>query len=92
MNENFSDEELEQLLAEAEELLGQLDPEILAYLEEEERAQLDEQAQSLRNLKAEVQDQISKQEGTKFSSYGEGMHEAITEITKAMKALARYLA
>ena len=92
MTENFSEKELEQLLAEAEELLGQLDPEILAYLEEEERAQLEEQARSLKNLKAEVQDQISKQEGSKVSSYGEGMHEAIADIAKAMKALARYLA
>lgn len=91
MSRNFSDEELEQLLAEAEELLGQLDPEILAYLEEEDRAQLEEQAQSLKKLTAEVQDQISKPEGAKVSSYGEGMHEAIADIAKAMKALARYL-
>ncbi len=92
MADTVRQEELEQLLAEAEELLGQLDPEILAYLAEEERALLEEQAQSLKKLKAEVQDQISKQEGAKVSSYGEGMHEAIADIAKAMKALARYLA
>ncbi|MGQ9919693.1 MAG: hypothetical protein ACUVRZ_00010 [Desulfobacca sp.] len=91
MSQNFSEAELEQLLAEAEELLEQLDAEIFAYLAEEERAQLAEQTQNLAKLKAEVQQQIGKPAGAKISGYGEGMHEAIVEIAKAMKALGRYL-
>lgn len=92
MTEMINQAEIEQLLAEAEELLSQLEPELLAYLQEEERAHVEEQVQSLKKFHAEVQDQVNKQAGLKVSSYGEGMHEAITEIAKAMKALARYLA
>jgi hypothetical protein len=92
MTETINQTELERLLAEAEELLNQLEPELLAYLQKEERAHVGEQVQNLKKLQAEVQDQVNKQEGLKVSSYGEGMHEAIVEIGKAMKALARYLA
>ncbi len=91
MEKTFSSEEIAQILAEADELLGQLDPELLAYLAEEQRVDLEQQAQQLKKLKSEVQEKIG-QEGTKPSrSYSEGMHEAIEDIAKAMKALAGYL-
>ncbi len=92
MTTTITQAELEQLLAEAEELLNQLNPEILAYLAEEERAHLEKQAQTLKELQAEVQSQLNKQAGAGVSSYGKGMHEAIEDIAKAMKALARSLA
>ncbi|MCE5243590.1 MAG: hypothetical protein ABFD98_20090 [Syntrophobacteraceae bacterium] len=92
MQKTLKHEDIEQLLAEADELLLQIDPEIIEYMEEEQRAQLEEQAQSLKKLKAEIQDKIGK-EGSpeQRSDYGEGIHEAIEDIAKAMKGLARYL-
>ena len=91
MQKTFKDEDIEQILAEADELLQQIDPEIIEYMEEEQRAQFERQAQSLNKLKSEVQDRIGK-EGTPGSrSYGEGMHEAMDDIVKAMKDLASYL-
>ncbi len=84
-------EDIEQVLAEADDLLQQIDPEIIAYLEEEQRAQLEQQAQSLKKLKSEVQDRIGKEGPSKSKPYSEGMHEAIDDIVKAMKALASYL-
>ena len=91
MQKTFKDEDIEQILAEADELLQQIDPEIIKDIEQRRRAQLEEHAQRLKKLKSEVQDKILK-EGTPGSrSYGEGMHEAMDDIVKAMKDLASYL-
>jgi F0F1-type ATP synthase membrane subunit b/b' len=92
MQKTFKDEDIEQILAEADEILQQIDPEIIEYMEEEQRIQIEQQVQSLKRLKSEVQDQIGKEGTQESSSYGEGMHEAIEDIVKAMKGLASYLA
>jgi len=91
MQKTFKHEDIEQILAEADELLQQIDPEIIAYMEEEQRIQLEQQAQSLKRLKSEVQDKIGKEGAPESSSYGEGVHEAIEDIVTAMKGLASYL-
>jgi F0F1-type ATP synthase membrane subunit b/b' len=91
MQKTFKHEDIEQILAEADELLQQIDPEIIAYMEEEQRIQLEQQAQSLKKLKSEVQDKIGKEGAPESSSYSEGVHEAIEDIVKAMKGLASYL-
>lgn len=91
MEKTFSYDEIEQILAEADDLLEQIDPEIIAYLAEEQRLHLEQQAQCLKKLKAEVQDKIGKGVSSQSSSYSEGMHEAIADIGKAMKALTSYL-
>ena len=91
MQNTFKYEDIEQILAEADELLQRIDPEIIAYMEEEQRMQLEQQAQSLKKLKSEVQDKIGKEGAPESSSYGEGVHEAIEDIVKAMKGLASYL-
>ena len=90
MQKTYKYEDIEQLLAEADDLLQQIDPEIIAYLKEEQRAQLEQQAQSLKKLKSEVEDKIRK-EGPSQRPYSEGMHEAMDDIVKAMQALASYL-
>ena len=91
MQKTYTYEDIEQILAEAEDLLQQIDPEIIEYLKEEQRAQLEQQVQSLKKLKSEVQDKIGKEGPSKSKLYSEGMHEAIEDIAKAMKALASYL-
>jgi hypothetical protein len=91
MKTTLKSKDIDQLLAEAEELLQQLDPELLEYFEEEQRAQLEEHAQSLKKLKSEVHDKIEKEGTPESSSYSEGTHEAIEDIVKAMKTMAGYL-
>ena len=91
MQKTFKHEDIEQILAEADDLLQQIDPEIIEYMEEERRLQLEQHAQSLKKLKSEVQDKIGKEGAPESSSYGEGVHEAIEDIVKAMKGLASYL-
>jgi DNA-binding transcriptional MerR regulator len=91
MKTAFKPKDIEQILAEAEELLQQIDSEIIEDMEEEQRAQLEQQAQSLKKLKSEVQSKIGNKGAPESSSYSEGVHEAIDDIVKAMKALASYL-
>ena len=91
MQKSFKHEDIEQVLAEADKLLKQIDPKIVKDMDERRQAQLEEHAQRLKKLKSEVQDQIGKEGTQESSSYGEGMHEAIEDIAKAMKDLASYL-
>jgi DNA-binding transcriptional MerR regulator len=91
MQKTYQYEDIEQMLAEADDLLQQIDPEIIEVMEEEQRAQLEQQAQRLKKLKSEVQDKIGKEGPSKSRPYSEGMHEAIDDIAKAMKALVSYL-
>jgi hypothetical protein len=91
MQKTYEYEDIEQILAEAEDLLQQIDPEIIEYLKEEQRAQLEQQAQSLKKLKSEIEVQIRQEGPSKSRPYSEGMHEAIDEIAKAMKALASFM-
>jgi hypothetical protein len=91
MQKAYTYEDIEQILAEADDLLQKIDPQIIEYLKEEQRAQLEQQAQSLKKLKSEVEGQIRQEAPAKDWPYSEGMHEAIDDIVKAMKALASYL-
>jgi ElaB/YqjD/DUF883 family membrane-anchored ribosome-binding protein len=91
MQKTFKNEDIEQILAEADKLLQQINPEIIKDIEERRRAQLEEHAQRLKKLKSEVQDRIGKKGTPESISYGEGMHEAIEDIVKAMKGLSSYL-
>jgi hypothetical protein len=91
MQETFKPEDFERILAEADELLENIDSEFMEFLEEENRAQLEEHAQNLKKLKAEVQEKLEKEGTLESRSYGEGMHEAIEDIVKAMKMLGNFL-
>ena len=91
MQKTYGHDDIEQILAEADDLLQQIDPQIIEYLKEEQRAQLEKQAQSLKKLKSEVEDKIGQEGPSKNRPYSEGMHEAIDDIVKAMKALTSYL-
>ena len=83
MQKTFKYEDIEKLLAEADELLEQIDSEVIADMEEEQRAQLEEHVQSLKKLKSEVHGQDREwKELQRADSYGEGMHEAMDDIVK----------
>jgi hypothetical protein len=83
---------VEQLLAEADELIQKINAEHLENLKEEDRLRFEKHAQRLTELKSAVQ---AKPEGKgiieSFSTTGEGMHEALIDIVKAMKDLTNYL-
>lgn len=91
MQKTFKHEDIEQILAEADKLLRQINPEIIKDMDERRQAQLEEHAQRLKKLKSEVHDKIGKEGTQESGSYGEGMHEAIEDIAKVMKDLASHL-
>ena len=77
---------IEQLLAEADELIQQINSDVINDLQEEHLLQFEKHAQNLKKIKSEVQGKIEK----KTNSGAEGMHEAILDIVKAMRDLTKY--
>jgi hypothetical protein len=91
MPKNLESKNLEQLLAEADELIQQINPEAIKDMQEEHLLQFEKHAQNLKKIKSEVQGKIDKKETSEISSSAEGMHEAIQDIVKAMQDLKNKL-
>ena len=87
MPKNFESISIDQLLAEADELIRQINSDVLKDMKEEHRLQFEKHAQNLEKIKSEVQDRIQKKEASDIGSGAEGMHEAILDIVKAMRDL-----
>ena len=87
MPNNLESNNIEQLLAEADELIQQINSDAINDMQEEHRLQFEKHAQNLKKIKSEVQGKIEK----KTNSGAEGMHEAILDIVKAMRDLTKYL-
>jgi len=83
--------DVEQLLAEADELIEQINSDIIKHLKEEDRLQFEIQAQNLKKIKSEVQEEIEKKGVSKLGSSSEGMHKALLEIVKATRDLTKFL-
>jgi hypothetical protein len=91
MKKNFESKSIEQLLAEADELMQKIDSDAIKDLQEEHRLQFEKHAQHLKRIKSEVQGKIEKKGTSEIGSGAEGMHEAIQDIVKAMGDLTKYL-
>ena len=87
MPKDFESINIEQLLAEADELIRQINSDVINDMQEAHRQQFEKQAQNLKKIKSEVQGKIEKKGTSEISSSAEGMHEAIQDIVKAMQAL-----
>jgi hypothetical protein len=82
--------DFDQLLAEADELIKQINSKTIKDVKEEHRVQFEKNAQDLKRLRSEVQEKIEKEETLETGTYGEGMHKAIDEIVAAMKNAGSY--
>jgi len=91
MPKNSEFKNIEQLLAEADELIQQINSDAIKDMEEEHRIQFEKHAQNLKKIKTEVQEKIEKKGTSEISSSADGMHEAIQDIVKSMKDLKNYL-
>ena len=91
MPKNLESKDIEQLLAEADELIRQINSDAFKDMQEEHRLQFEKHAQNLKKIKAEVQGRIQKKEASDIGSGAEGMHEAILDIVKAMHDLTSKL-
>ncbi len=85
MTESLEPKNIEQLLAEADELIQQINSDVINDMKEEHRMQFEKHTQKLKKIKSEVQGKIEK----KKSSGAEGMHEAFQDIVKAMQAFTK---
>jgi hypothetical protein len=87
MPKNFESISIEQLLAEADEIIRQINTDVIDDMQEEHRLQFEKHAQNLKKIKSKVQGKIEKKGTSEISSSAEGMHEAIQDIVKAMQDL-----
>jgi hypothetical protein len=91
MPKNLESKNIEQFLAEADELIQQINSDAIKDMQEEHLLQFEKHAQNLKKIKSEVQDKIEKKGTSELSSSAEGMHEAIQDIVKAMQSLKKFL-
>ena len=91
MPKNLESKNIEQLLAEADELIRQINSDAIKDMKEEHRIQVEKHAQNLKKIKSEVHGKIEKKGTSEISSSAEGIHEAIQDIVKAMGGLTKYL-
>ena len=90
MQATFKPKDIDQVLAEADELIKQINSNAIKDMEEEHRIQFEKHAQSLKKLRSEVQEKIDKEGTPDSGTYSEGMHQAIVDIVTAMKNLGSY--
>jgi len=91
MPNNVASKNIEQLLAEADELIQQINSDAIKDMQKEHLLQFEKHAQNLKKIKSEVQRKIEKKGTSEISSSAEGMHEAIQDIVKAMQDLKNKL-
>ena len=91
MSNNVASKNIEQLLAEADELIQQINSDAIKDMQEEHLLQLEKHAQSLKKIKSEVKGKIKKKGTSEISSSAEGMHEALQDIVRAMQDLKNNL-
>jgi Skp family chaperone for outer membrane proteins len=91
MPKNLESKNIEQLMAEADELIQQMNSDAIKDLEEEHRIEFEKHAQNLKKIKSEVKSKIEKKGTSEINSSADGMHEAIQDIVKAMNGLKNYL-
>ena len=91
MPKNLESKNIEQLLAEADELIQQINSDAIKDMQEEHLLQFEIHAQNLKKIKSEVQSKIEKKGTSEISSSADGIHEAIQDIVKAMRDLTKYL-
>jgi hypothetical protein len=91
MSNNLASKNIEQLLAEADELIQQINFDAIDDMQEEHLLQFEKHAQSLKKIKSEVKGKIKKKGTSEISSSAEGMHEALQDIVRAMQDLKNNL-
>jgi hypothetical protein len=81
---------IDELLAEADELVLKYNSEFVEDLEEGHRLQFEKHAQKLQEIKSVVQNKTEDKGTVESFSSAEGMHQAVLDIVKAMKDLTSY--
>ena len=91
MTTNQSQQDIDRLLAEAEELAQRINSDVLDAMEEEYRLQFEIHAQNLERIKSELQNGSDKKKASQTSPDEGSIHEAILDIVKALQGLTKFL-
>ncbi|MDY6822302.1 MAG: hypothetical protein SWH68_00660 [Thermodesulfobacteriota bacterium] len=84
---NPDEKNMEQIMAEADQLINELDALITEDMEEQKRIRLEQAAQKLKKAKADPE---KVKAAKKRGPLGDGIHEAIDEVIKAMKEFGHH--
>ncbi len=91
MPKDLESRNIDELLAEADELVQQINSDVIKYIKEEQRLQFEIHVQNLKKIRSEIQGKIDEKGTSEIGSGAEGMHKAIEDIVKAMRAFTKYL-
>jgi len=91
MTKDLESRNIDELLAEADELVQQINSDVIKYIKEEQRLQFEIHVQNLKKIRSEIQGKIDEKGTSEIGSGAEGMHKAIEDIVKAMRAFTKYL-
>ncbi len=87
MNKNIESRDIDQLLAEADDLIQRINTDTIKHMKEEHRLEFEVHAQNLKKIKSEVHGMSGTQGTSGIGSGAEGVHEAIDDIVKAMRVM-----
>jgi ABC-type phosphate transport system auxiliary subunit len=82
---------LDQLMAEADELMLQINTDTFKDMEEAHRLEFEKHTRNFKKIKSEVQSKIGNKESSEEKSSADGMHEAIQDIVNAFQNLKNRL-
>ena len=89
MPKNLESENIAQLLAEAEELIQQIESDASKDIKEEHRLQVEKHAQNLKKIKSEVQAEAQEKGTSEIGSSAEGMHRSDPRYCKGHTGLEK---
>jgi len=87
MQTNLEHEKTTELLAEAEELIRQINSDALQYMEDDHRIVFGKHVEQLERIKSAAQVKSKGKKESDISDSAEGMHAAILDIVKAMREM-----
>ena len=89
MSDKQKNQNIDQLMAEADELVRKINSDVIGDMPEKHRQAFERHAEKLKKLKSELgaQDSGQMDKTSQLTSSAEGMHEAFEDIVNAMKEL-----
>jgi uncharacterized protein YoxC len=91
MPADLESKKIDQLMAEADELVKRIHSDVFNEMEEAHRLQFEIHAQKLKKIKSDVQGRVDKKNTANIGSGAEGIHQAILDIIKAMQGFNKSL-
>ena len=91
MTGNYESNNIDKLLAEADELIERINSDVINDMEEAYRFKFEKYIQNLNHIKSEVRGKIEKKGNWDFGSGAHGINEAIEDIVKATQEFKNYI-